>query len=127
MSAGQIVGYLGAVGLTGAVAGVIGAKVSARSNERVAAVSKPHEVLEADAHAFTAFMAEARLELDRLKAEAIEGRHERDELHRRADALAEQLRSCEDRHAASAIEIHDLQRQLDELRIQTGHNPQETQ
>ena len=116
----------------GGISGVVTAKITTRSQERIASKSKPHEVTEAHAanteaetHAFTAFMAEARLELDRLKADVAESRHERDELRRVAAVLADQLRACEEKHATSAAEIHDLQRQLDELRTQTGNDPQE--
>lgn len=140
MSGGQIVGWGALVLGAGGAGGIITAKITARSTERVAGKSKPHELTEADAkvaeaetHAFAAFMAEARLELDRLKAEAVESRVERDELRRTADelrrtaaVLAEQLRACEEKHATSAAEIHALQRQLDELRTQTGNDPQET-
>ena len=99
-------------GLGGTLAGLAGGWLAATK-------SKPHEVAqakaantEAETHAFTAFMTEARLELDRLKAE---------------------LDRCEEKHVESAVErdalrdeIHELRRLLDELRTQTGNDPQET-
>ena len=98
--------------VVGALCGLLGGWLAATK-------SKPHEleqakasVTEAETHAFTAFMTEARQELNRLRDE---------------------LALCEEKHVESAVErdalrdeIHELRRLLDELRTQTGNDPQET-
>lgn len=82
----------------GGIGGIAVARIGARSAVKVAETSKPHELVEASAHAISAFMASAQDEIERLhKAQAMNARR-LDECETKHDATTARLERCEEAH-----------------------------